>query len=260
MIKIAITGAAGKMGSAILGVLDSCDNPYNDLIRVHALISSKQDVAMTSDVHEGIRQSDIVIDFTSASYALKIINISALYNKKIIVGTTGFSDSNLQEINEYARQIPIFISPNMSVGMYVFSTLVQTAMKALITTQPFDINILEHHHRAKLDAPSGTALNLAKMISGITGYSIKHNAPRRDESEIHISSVRGGATIGRHEVSMHGLSEKISLVHEAFDRSIYARGALDATLFMSKVSSPGIYGMEDLLQFMRAKIKSDAGL
>ncbi|MDZ5762732.1 4-hydroxy-tetrahydrodipicolinate reductase [Candidatus Cyrtobacter comes] len=247
MIQVTITGASGKMGTTILKLLDSQNYKYRNLIKAKALLSSKKESELyISDIHEGVKQSDITIDFTSASYALKIIKASALYNKKIIIGTTGFSDADLKEIEQYAQKIPIFLSPNMSIGIYILSILAQTATKAL-TNGSFDLNILEYHHRKKLDSPSGTAISIAKMLSNITGDSIKYNEQRRYDNEIHINSIRAGSIIGKHEITMNGAFEKISLIHEAFDRSIYATGALDAALFMSTIDKPGIYGMADLL-------------
>ncbi len=250
MINITITGASGKMACAILNLLDSEKYHYKDYFNISALVSSKSKISSalnyTNNLDEAIKVSDVIIDFTSPTYAMQVIRIAANYKKKVVSGTTGFSDNELKEIQELAKIIPIFYAPNMSFGAHVVSLLAKTAV-TMLKNSYMDLSIIEHHHREKLDSPSGTAKNIASLLSEVTGYKITNSYSKRNVDEIQISSIRGGTVVGNHQVLIDRDFERVSISYEAHDRLVYAKGALDATRFISKIDTAGLYKIDDLL-------------
>jgi len=219
-------------------------------------------VTVTSDLAAALAQADVAIDFSNASATQSNLAACLQARKPLLIGTTGFTPG--AEFEAAARQIPLLIAPNTSLGVTVLIELVRQAAAALPPS--FDIEIIEAHHRKKQDAPSGTALALGKAAvegrcqtlhgvgsqpEAVQGGSARHgdgsrqgNAPRQG-SEIGFAVVRGGDIVGAHDVLFAGLGESLTLSHRATDRAIFARGALRAAVWLQS-RAPGKYFMRDL--------------
>ena len=261
MIKIAVTGACGKMGGLIIeNVLKSADLKLVSAIDVtnigkdigEVMKTGKLGVPVTdaNDIENVLKISkpDVLIDFTIAQAAVKNVTACARNKVNLVVGTTGFTKDQRslmdKEISE--NSIRAVISPNFSIGVNVFWGLLAEAAKRL---GDYDIEIIEAHHNQKKDAPSGTAVKAAKVISDTLGgkelvYGRYGLAPRHKEIVIH--AVRGGDIVGDHTVLFAGDGERIEIKHQAHSRQAFAKGAVTAALWVSK-AQPGIYEMADVL-------------
>jgi len=220
-MKILLNGAQGKMGRMIL----NCSKNFNDIEEVFLL-----DIENKNDAENLIKKSDIVIDFSSPDGTMYIIPFAVEYKKPIIIGTTGFSQEQMDKIKKSSNEIPVFLSPNMSYAV----NLTFWITKILAEKLDFDVHIHEIHHSAKKDSPSGTALKYAKFIkdSGKTP---------------NITSARIGNITGEHIITFAGKNEKIILSHTAYSREIFANGALKAALWLIK-KTPGLYDFFDILK------------
>ncbi len=259
MIKIAVTGACGKMGGLIIeNILKSHDlklvcavdvaNAGKDIGEV--LHTAILDVRVENDIYRALERSkpDVLIDFTAASAAVE--NVVAGTRKKIntVVGTTGFTPQQraLMESEIIKNNVAAVISPNFSIGVNVFWGLLAEAAKRL---EDYDVEIIETHHNQKKDAPSGTAMKAAEIISKTLGgkdfvYGRQGISPRQKEIGIH--AVRGGDIVGDHVVLFAGDGERIEIKHQAHSRQAFAKGAIKAARWVS-AASPGIYEMQDVL-------------
>ncbi len=258
MIKITICGIAGRMGHEIINTV----NEFSDIkivagleISGHAMVGKKIDEIMVyDDVKKAMVGCDCVVDFTNHKATLALLHLMESIPKPFISGSTGFDKHDFESIKEISRKIPIFIAPNMSLGVNTLYELVKYTSKSL---SDFDIEIIETHHKLKKDAPSGTAKAILDVVKvnrpdlktvtercGITG--------ERKKEELGIFAVRGGDLIGEHRVMFLGSGEFIELRHYATSRRCFARGALAAVRFMVQKQS-GFYTMHDLL-------KAQAGL
>ena len=194
---------------------------------------------------------DVIIDFSSPAALPALLELGAVRHIPLVLATTGYSPKQLATIDDTARKVPIFRSGNMSLGINVLTELVSKAAAAL--GSDFDVEIIERHHRRKVDAPSGTALMLAQAASEALPYEPEYIYQRqsvrkpRDFKEIGISSVRGGNIVGDHEVIFAGRDEVIELKHSAMSREVFASGALRAARFLAGVKTPGLYSMKDLV-------------
>ena len=248
MVKILLNGCLGKMGQAV----EACVNEREDII-----ISCGVDIAKGDrtypvytcfvDVQE---EPDVIVDFSNPLVLDDMLDFALTHKTPVIICTTGFSDAQVDKIKNASKEIPVFYSGNMSLGINVLIALSRMAAKVL--SDSFDIEILEKHHNQKIDAPSGTALMIADAISEEKSgaqYVYDRHAYRkkRERNEIGIHSVRGGTIVGEHEVIFAGHDEVVSIKHQAQSKGVFASGAVNAAVFI-KDKPAGMYDMTDLLK------------
>lgn len=210
-------------------------------------------VAITADVARAIDRADVVIDFSNGRATAANLAACRSAGKALLIGTTGFPAELSSEFDSAAREIPLLVAPNTSVGVTLLTELVAQAARSLPAT--FDIEVIEAHHRMKRDAPSGTALALgnaaamARRGTGLTPPELEpsRTGPRR-EGDIGFAVVRAGDIVGEHTVLFAGAGERLSLSHSATDRSIFARGALQGARWL-RSQPPGRYFMRDILAY-----------
>jgi 4-hydroxy-tetrahydrodipicolinate reductase len=197
--------------------------------------------------------ADVIVDFSAATALDSLLSYALDKNIPLVLCATGYTEAQLATIDKAAEQLPIFRSANMSLGINLLIDLIKRAAGALGDT--YDIEIVERHHRRKIDAPSGTALMLADAVASSLPNSMSYTFERnskhkpREKHEIGISSVRGGTIVGEHEVIFAGLDEVIELKHSAASREVFAVGALRAARFMARTSKPGLYTMQNIIEF-----------
>ena len=261
--KIAIAGASGRMGHMLIeavraaddcvlsGALDIAASPAIGL-DAGAFAGQVTSVLITSDLRIGLQNSQVLIDFTRPEGTLAHLQVCRELGVAAVIGTTGFTDAQKAEIAEIAKDIAIMMAPNMSVGVNVTLKLLEMAAKALSTG--YDIEIVEAHHRHKVDAPSGTALKMGEVIADALGRDLKDCAVyaregvtgERDPSSIGFATIRGGDIVGDHTVLFAGIGERIEVSHKSSSRVTYAQGSLRAVRFLSG-KPPGLYDMFDVL-------------
>ncbi len=243
MLKIAISGATGKMGLMLQQVVK--DNPATT---IGALINKDNDLVKFID------KFDILIDFSRPEASQEYMAICAKYHKKIVIGTTGFSDDEILILKQFSQQIAIVFSPNMSIGVnLMFKLLEKTA--ATIGNES-DIEIIETHHRHKVDAPSGTAIKMGEVIATTLNrnlttdavYSRKGTNQRRSSNTIGFATIRGGDVVGEHTTYFLSDGERIEITHKASSRIIFAKGAVKSALWLNSKKN-GLYSMQDVLGF-----------
>ena len=262
-IKVAIAGSGGRMGHALLeGVLQSDD------LELHAALehpSSKQlgkdageligvscGVKIVADVATALQGADVLIDFTRPEGTLHHLEICQQLGVRLVIGTTGFNAQQKAQLGAAAQHIGIVFAPNMSVGVNLTFKLLEMASKVL--SQGYDIEIIEAHHRHKVDAPSGTALGMGEVIAKTLGRDLSQCAVygregvtgERDPSTIGFATVRGGDIVGDHTVLFAGTGERIEITHKASSRATFALGALRAARFLQS-NAAGMYDMQDVL-------------
>lgn len=260
--RVALIGATGRMGRAIAAVADA-----DKSVSIHAAVVSptsravgadfgelalgrRNGVVVTGDLAAAIGSAELVIDFSRAEATPSVIAASSAARKPLLVGTTGLSSQTTHELDKAARDIPLLVAPNTSIGIAVLLELARTAARAL--PQAFDIEIYEAHHRGKRDAPSGTALALGEVLASVRGGTLdrQHAAPRppgpRRAGEIGFAVVRGGDVPGEHAVCFLGDGEQVRLEHRVTDRSVFARGAVKAAVWLIG-RPPGRYAMRHVL-------------
>lgn len=260
---IAIAGASGRMGQMLIeavraaddctlaGALDIAGSPALGL-DAGAFSGKAAGVLITSDLHEGLKHSKALIDFTRPEGTLAHLQVCRELGVAAVIGTTGFTDEQKAEIAEIAKSIPVMMAPNMSVGVNVTLKLLEMAAKALSTG--YDIEIVEAHHRHKVDAPSGTALKMGEVIADALGRDLKECAVyerygvtgERDPSSIGFATIRGGDIVGDHTVLFAGTGERIEITHKSSSRATYAQGSLRAVRYLAG-RAPGLYDMFDVL-------------
>jgi 4-hydroxy-tetrahydrodipicolinate reductase len=209
-------------------------------------------VIITSDLHAGLARSQVLIDFTRPEGTLAHLAICRELGTKVVIGTTGFADAQKAEIADHARHIAITLAPNMSVGVNVVMKLLDTAARML--SEGYDIEIIEAHHRHKVDAPSGTALKMGEVVATALGRNLKDCAVygregvtgERDPSTIGFATIRGGDVVGDHTVLFAGIGERIEITHKSSSRATYAQGSLRAARFLASRES-GLFDMNDVL-------------
>jgi len=261
--RIAIAGASGRMGHMLIEAVraaDDCtlsgalDMPASPSIGhdAGAFAGFVTGVPIVSDLHEGLKNSQVLIDFTRPEGTLQHLKVCRALGVAMVIGTTGFSDEQKAEINAAATEIPIMMAPNMSVGVNVTLKLLEMAARALSTG--YDIEIVEAHHRHKVDAPSGTALKMGEVIASALGRDLKDCAVyaregvtgERDPSSIGFATIRGGDIVGDHTVLFAGTGERIEISHKSSSRATYAQGSLRAVRFLAGQKS-GLFDMFDVL-------------
>ena len=262
-ISIAVAGASGRMGQMLIeavraaddcvlsGALDIAASPAigHD---AGAFAGQTTGVLITADIAQGLKNSRVLIDFTRPEGTMAHLAVCRANGVAMVIGTTGFTDSQKTEIAQAAKHIPIMMAPNMSVGVNVTLKLLEMAAKALATG--YDIEIIEAHHRHKVDAPSGTALKMGEVIADALGRDLKDCAVyaregvtgERDPSSIGFATIRGGDIVGDHTVLFAGTGERIEITHKSSSRSTYAQGSLRAARFLAGQKS-GLFDMFDVL-------------
>lgn len=261
--RIAIAGASGRMGRMLVEAVreaqdcrlaGALDMAGSDAIGADAaaFLGFTSGVPIVSDLRTGLQDAQVLIDFTRPEGTLAHLAICRELGVQAVIGTTGFSDAQKAEIAEISKDIAIMISPNMSVGVNVTFKLLEMAAKAMSTG--YDIEIIEAHHRHKVDAPSGTALKMGEVIAEALGRDLKECAVyaregitgERDPSTIGFSAIRGGDIVGDHTVLFAGTGERIEITHKSASRVTYAQGALRAVRFLAGQKS-GLFDMFDVL-------------
>ncbi len=262
-LPIAVAGATGRMGHMLIEAILACDDTRLagalDMAGSHSLgqdasawLGQTSGVFVTDDLHAGLQNARFLIDFTRPEGTLAHLKVCRELGVKAVIGTTGFSDAQKAQITDIAKDIAIVMAPNMSVGVNVTLKLLQMAAQALSTG--YDIEIIEAHHRHKVDAPSGTALKMGEVIAEAIGRDLKECAVyeryghtgERDPSTIGFSTIRGGDIVGDHTVLFAGIGERIEVTHKSSSRSTYAQGSLRAARFLANQSS-GMFDMFDVL-------------
>ncbi len=261
--KIAVAGASGRMGHMLIdaieaaddcvlsGALDRADSPSIGQ-DAGAFAGKATGVTITADLQAGLQSSAVFIDFTRPEGTLAHLKVCRELGVAAVIGTTGFTDAQKAEIATFARDIAIVFAPNMSVGVNVTLKLLEMAAKALSTG--YDIEVIEAHHRHKVDAPSGTALKMGEVIAGALGRDLKDCAVyaregvtgERDPSSIGFATIRGGDIVGDHTVLFAGIGERIEISHKSSSRVTYAQGSLRAVRFLAGKKA-GLFDMYDVL-------------
>ncbi len=260
---IAVAGASGRMGQMLIEAIRAADDcTLSGALDIAASPAIGKDagafsgaaigVTIGSDLHAGLQGAGFLIDFTRPEGTLAHLEACRALGVAAVVGTTGFTDAQKAHIATIAKDIPIVLSPNMSVGVNVTLKLLDMAAKALATG--YDIEIVEAHHRHKVDAPSGTALKMGEVIADALGRNLKDCAVygregvtgARDPSTIGFATIRGGDIVGDHTVLFAGIGERIEISHKSSSRVTYAQGSLRAVRFLAG-RKPGLYDMNDVL-------------
>ncbi len=243
-LRIAVAGASGRMGQMLIGAVEAAPD---------CTLGGTLDLGL--DVRQGLQGAQVLIDFTRPEGTLEHLAMCRELGVKAVIGTTGFSDAQKAVIAEHAQHVAIVMSPNMSVGVNVVLRLLDMATRAL--DQGYDIEIVEAHHRHKVDAPSGTALKMGEVVAQALGrdlascavYGREGVTGERDPSTIGFATVRGGDIVGDHTVMYCGIGERIEITHKSSSRVTYAQGSLRAARFVAD-KAHGLYGMEHVLGFV----------
>ena len=275
MINVAIAGAAGRMGRTLVDAITSADGlvvaaalehpgspqlgkDAGELAGIGAL-----GVHVGADVAAAASACDVLVDFSVATATLEKLPHCVAAGTALAIGTTGFDDEGLNAIRQAAQTVPIVLSPNMSVGVNVAFKLIEAAARAL--GDDVDVEVVEAHHRHKIDAPSGTAVRIGEILATTLGRSLATDAVygregitgERAPRTIGFHSLRGGDIVGEHTVVFAGAGERIEITHRAASRANFAAGAVRAVRFLAgerggdggRERGPGLYGMEDVLGF-----------
>lgn len=262
-LRVAVAGSSGRMGRmlieatlaqadlALSGALELPDSPALGT-DAGAALGQRTGVRVTADLDEGLRGAEVLIDFTRPEGTLAHLAACRAHGVAAVVGTTGFSAAQKAELGALAQQLPIVWAPNMSVGVNVMLRLLAQAAQAL--GPAYDIEVIEAHHRHKVDAPSGTALAMGEVLARARGLQLErdgvfarhgHTGERATDS-IGFAIVRGGDIVGDHTVLFAGSGERIEITHRSSSRANYAEGSLRAARFL-RGRAPGLYGMDDVL-------------
>lgn len=252
MTKIAICGSSGQMGKVVANIVSTRDDcqvvagiDRNIEERDFPVVTSPRELSSLSV------QPDVIIDFSHPSVLNELLDYCLTNRVPVVICTTGYSEEQIQQIHNAAKEIPLFFSANMSLGVNLLAELARKA--ASVLGGQFDIEIVEKHHNLKIDAPSGTALMLANVINEELNneytyvYDRQSVRQRRNPKEIGIHSIRGGTIVGEHDVIFAGRDEVITLSHHAASKQVFAVGAVNAAIFL-KDKEPGLYTMKDLLK------------
>lgn len=264
MLRVAVVGASGRMGLCLIkaSVLSVNTEFSVAVCRAESSTIGKDAGELAGIGHAGIKvvadlatvldQFDVLIDFTRPEPSMEYIEICHQARKKIIIGTTGYSDKQKARISEVAKDIAIVLAPNMSVGVNLSLKLLE--MTAKVMGDYTDIEIIEAHHRHKVDAPSGTALRMGEVIADTLGRDLKDCAifgregdtGERDRKTIGFSTIRAGDIVGEHTVMFADEGERVEITHKASSRMTFANGAIRAAIWL-KDKNNGLYDMQDVL-------------
>ena len=241
MTKIAITGSNGRMGQALI-----------EAVKLNPNVSQGSILNRGDDINRVLKDFDVLIDFTRPEATLDALSVCQSAGKAMVIGTTGFSDDALKVIDQASSDIPIVFAPNMSVGVNLTLKLLETTAKVIGTDS--NIEIVEAHHRHKVDSPSGTALKMGEVIANALGrdlsecavYGREGTEEPRDRQTIGFSSIRGGDVVGEHTVTFFMEGERVEITHKASSRMTYANGAVKACQWLTNQPN-GLYSMQDVL-------------
>ncbi|MDD5404500.1 MAG: 4-hydroxy-tetrahydrodipicolinate reductase [Sulfuricella sp.] len=263
MLNIAIAGSSGRMGRALLEAVTQMPD-----MRIHAaleragssslgkdageLIGAPNGILIREDVAGAMPGCDVLIDFTRPEATLQHLELCRMHGVKMVIGTTGFTPEEKERIFAASHDCGIVFAPNMSVGVNLLFKLLDTAARVL--NEGYDIEVLEAHHRHKVDAPSGTALRLGEVVAHALGRDLAECAVygregvtgERSPSTIGFATVRGGDIVGDHTVLFAGIGERVEITHKASSRATFALGALRAARFLAGRDA-GLYDMQDVL-------------
>jgi 4-hydroxy-tetrahydrodipicolinate reductase len=269
-VRCVVTGATGRMGAAIVraiaasegefalyGATERHDHPQLAKDVGVLLGLGPLDVPLENDLRNCIVASDVIIDFTAPDASLWHLDVAAEKEKAIVIGTTGFTPAQKEKIAEIAGRARVLFSPNMSLGVNVLFHLAQVA--ARLVGPEYDAEIVETHHRRKVDSPSGTALELGRRVAAAWELDLenarvdgrKGAVGERPAGQIGFHAVRGGDVVGEHQLILAGPGERLELVHRAESRENFVRGALRAAYFLAGRAEPGLYTMADVLSLPR---------
>jgi 4-hydroxy-tetrahydrodipicolinate reductase len=262
-IRCAIVGAGGRMGrmliEAVLQAPDAelaaaLDMPGSAFLGKDAgeLVGASCGVKITDDVEAALALADCLIDFTRPEGSLRHLEVCRRHGVHAVIGTTGFSLEQKKQIEAFARDIPLVFAPNMAVGVNVVFKLLDVA--ARILNEAYDVEIVEAHHRHKIDAPSGTALRMGEVVAAALGrnlaecavYGREGHTGERPAPQIGFATVRGGDIVGDHTVLFAGTGERVEITHKAASRMPYALGSLRAARFLREKTN-GLFDMQDVL-------------
>ncbi len=264
-LNVCIAGSGGRMGRTLIELVQQADD-----LKLSAALEMSSSPALGRDAGEAIgiatgvaisdnfssrlKANDVLIDFTRPEGTLEYLKVCRANKTKIVIGTTGFSAEQKHLIAEASRDTAIVFAPNMSVGVNVCLKLLDMAARVL--AEGYDVEIVEAHHRHKVDAPSGTALRMGEVVAQARGRDLKDCAVygregvtgERKPSTIGFATMRGGDIVGDHTVMFAGIGERIEISHKASSRATFAQGALRAARFLA-TQSAGLYDMQDVLGF-----------
>ncbi len=266
MTRIAVTGAAGRMGKTIIQAIHEAPDMTLGAALERAGLSllgadagelaglGRLDVRLTDDLAGCAEAFDTLIDFSVPDATLRSVDVCSSAGKALVIGTTGFDAAGLETIRKAAGSIPILMAPNMSVGVNLCFKLVELAARVL--GEDVDIEVIEAHHRDKIDAPSGTAMRLGEVLAGaldrdlgeVAVYGRQGITGARDRQTIGFATVRAGDIVGEHTVLYAGAGERIEITHRAQSRMNFAHGALRAVRFLDGQEA-GLFDMQDVLGF-----------
>ena len=250
MVKINMHGCNGHMGQVISGIVEK--DPDAEIVAgIDIADQGKNSYPVFTDIDACQVEADAIIDFSSAKATDKLLEYSAARQIPVVLCSTGLSQEQLAKVEETSRKVAVLKSANMSLGINTLLKLVQDAARVLAAAG-FDMEIVEKHHRLKLDAPSGTALALADSINEAMDnqyhyvYDRSQKREKRDDKEIGISAVRGGTIVGEHEIIFAGQDEVIEFKHTAYSKAIFGKGAVEAAKFLAGKPA-GRYDMSDVI-------------
>jgi len=255
-INLGITGCMGRMGQQLIKSSKTNHNFILKSLTENRIISKKfNGIRPELNTEDAFKKTDVIIDFTVPKCTLEILRIASKLKKKVVIGTTGFTQKEEDLIKKFSKKIPILKAGNMSLGVNLLMYLTEITSKSL--TDEYLSKIFEVHHKHKKDYPSGTALMLGKGIANgknknllkLMGKKFLNKKSFPYGKKVNFNSIRKGEVIGEHEVKFSSGKEIITLNHEAFDRALYSDGALTAAKWLM-IKKPGLYSMRDLLNFL----------
>jgi len=240
-LRIAVAGASGRMGRMLIDAVSQAGD---------CTLAATMDIG--SDIRSALAKAQVLIDFTRPEGTLEHLAVCRELGVKAVIGTTGFSPAHKAEIGAHAQHIALMVSPNMSVGVNVVLGLLHTAARTL--GDSYDVEVVEAHHRHKVDAPSGTALAMGEVVARALGRNLDSDAiygrqgvtGEREARTIGFSAIRGGDIVGDHTVMFCGTGERIEITHRSSSRATYAQGALRAARFLAD-KPHGLFDMADVL-------------
>ncbi len=265
-LRVGVIGAYGRMGRMLVETIKAkegcrlvaasdhfgCDGIGLDAGEVTGL--GTLGVTISDHTESVFQEADVVIDFTLPEPTMRHVSMALEHKKPLVIGTTGLTDAQRQKMAKAARQVPIVFAPNFSVGVNLMFKVAAEIAQTL--GEEFDIEVIEAHHRHKVDAPSGTALRIGESIAEATGrdldkdgvFSRHGHTGERQSRQIGFATIRGGDIVGEHTALYAGEAERIELTHRASSRMIFAKGAVRAALWVAR-KKPGLYDMQDILGF-----------
>lgn len=264
MLKIAVTGAAGRMGEAIIGSIDGANgvvltgalehkgSPAIGIDAGENANVASAGVAITDNAETAYGNADVIIDFSHPDVTMKALEYASEHKRGVVIGTTGLSQHQREQVKEFAAGTRVVMAPNMSVGVNLLFRLAEAAAKVI--GDDYDIEIIEAHHRHKKDAPSGTAIRLAEVVTialdqdldDVAVYERKGIIGERRPEEIGMQSIRAGDIVGDHTIIFATGGERVELTHKASSRETFSKGAVKAAQWLMEMPN-GLYDMQDVL-------------